>query len=222
MYHFSPRVSILLTVAAAVCMAGASQAQAQALATPVSMSTTASSHNSTPSPNLSSHDVMPDRLISAQVRDGVLTIDGMVAKVQLNYDIQRAGYLYFFVPGMGTAIVSRSPVADAVRVDNAFDGNTLTFAAGGHTFELTSKSSLLGKRRDQSSPVYVRVDRTSVAAGRYPRMGYGDIAESPYVWPLSAPEQRDRDAHFVQPPPLPRSVLPRTEVTALSSTPTRP
>lgn len=222
MYHFSPRVSIMLTLAAVASVAGASQAQAQALATPVSMSMTSSPRNSTPSPNLSSHDGMPDRLISAQVRDGVLTIDGMVAKVQLNYDIQRAGYLYFFVPGMGTAVVSRAPIADATRVDNAFDGNTLTFVAGGHTFELTSKSSLLSKRRDQASPVYVRVDRTSVAVGRYPRMGYGDIAESPYVWPLSAPEQRDREAHFVQPPPLPASVLPRTEVTASSSTPFRP
>ncbi len=224
MYHFSPRVSIMLTLAAAFSMAGASHAQAQAQqAMPVSMSTTSSPSNSTPSPNLSSHEGMPDRLISAQVRDGILTIDGMVAKVQLNYEIQRAGYLYFFVPGMGTAVVSRAPIADAERVDNAFDGNTLTFTAGGHTFELTSKgSSLLAKRKDQSTPVYVRVDRTTVAAGRYPRMGFGDVADSPYVWPLSAPEQRDRDAHIVPPPPMPASALPRTEVTASSTTPAKP
>ena len=220
MYHFSTRVSIMLTLATALPLAAACQEQARTM--PVSMSTTSSPSNSTASMNANLHDGMPDRLISAQVRDGILTIDGMVAKVQLNYDIQRAGFMYFFVPGMGTAVVSRAPIADAERVDNAFDGRTLTFVAGGHTFELTSKGSLLSKMKDKSTSVYVRLDRTTLAVGRYPRMGFGDTTESPYVWPLSAPAERDRDAHIVQPPPLPASILPRTEVMASSSTPAKP
>lgn len=223
MYHFSPRVSIMLTAAAALFSAGASQAQAQAHATPVSMSTTSSPSNSTPMPtsNVSMHDGMPDRLISAQVRDGILSIDGMVAKVQLNYEIQRAGYMYFFVPGMGTAVVSLAPIADAERIRNAIQGSTLSFVAGGHTFELSSKGSLMGKR-DRVADVYVRLDRSTTAVGRYPKMGYGDSAESPYVWPLSAAAEKDRDAHVVTPPPLPASVLPDTEVTASTVSSARP
>lgn len=219
MYHFSPRVSIVLTLATAFPLAAACQEQVRS--TPVSMSTTSRPSNSNLSSNARMQDSMPDRLISAQVRDGILTIDGMVAKVQLNYDIQRAGYLYFFVPGMGTAVVSRAPIADAEKVSNAFDGKTLTFVAGGHTFELTSKDSLLAKNRDKSTDVYVRVDRSTVTAGRYPRMGFGDVADSPYAWPLSAPAERDREAHVVPPPPLPASVLPQTEVTASVSSPSK-
>ena len=219
MYHFSPRVSIVLTLATAFPLAAACQEQVRS--TPVSMSTTSRPSNSNLSSNARMQDSMPDRLISAQVRDGILTIDGMVAKVQLNYDIQRAGYMYFFVPGMGTAVVSRAPIADAEKVSNAFDGKTLTFVAGGHTFELTSKDSLLAKNRDKSTDVYVRVDRSTVTAGRYPRMGFGDVADSPYAWPLSAPAERDREAHVVPPPPLPASVLPQTEVTASVSSPSK-
>ena len=219
MYHFSPRVSIVLTLATAFPLAAACQEQVRS--TPVSMSTTSRPSNSNLSSNARMQDSMPDRLISAQVRDGILTIDGMVAKVQLNYDIQRVGYLYFFVPGMGTAVVSRAPIADAEKVSNAFDGKTLTFVAGGHTFELTSKDSLLAKNRDRSTDVYVRVDRSTVTAGRYPRMGFGDVADSPYAWPLSAPAERDREAHVVPPPPLPASVLPQTEVTASVSSPSK-
>ncbi len=223
MYHFSPRVSIMLTVAAASFLAGANQAQAQAQATPVSMSTTSSSHNSTSSPNsnVSMHDGVPDRLISAQVRDGILSIDGMVAKVQLNYDIQRAGYMYFFVPGMGTAVVSLAPMVDAERVLSAIQGSTLRFEAGGHTFELSCKGNLMG-RKDRVADVYVRLDRSTIAVGRYPKMGYGDSAESPYIWPLSAPAEKDRDAHLVTPPRLPASVLPDTEVTASTNSPSKP
>jgi hypothetical protein len=214
MFHFSPRVSIMLTLATAFTLTAASHAQALAHTTPVSMSTTSTPNNpNTASLNASLHDSMPDKLISAQVHDGILSIDGMVAKVQLNYDIQRAGYMYFFVPGMGTAVVSLAPVADGERVRNAIQGSTLSFTAGGHTFELENKGNLLEKR-DKTSDVYVRLDRSKVAVGRYPRMGFGDSTDSPYVWPLSAPAGPDRDAHLVAPPRLPASVLPRTEVVA--------
>jgi hypothetical protein len=159
---------------------------------------------------------MPDKLISAQIHDGVLAIDGMIAKVQLNYELQHTGYMYFFVPGMGTAVVSLAPLADAVKVKNAFDRSKLTFAAGGHTFELTSRGNLLTKDRSKTD-VYVRLDRSTTAVGRYPRMGFGNTTRPPYVWPLSGPAVKDRDAHFVTPPPLPPSVLPRTLNTATAA-----
>lgn len=169
MYHFSPSVSLMLTLATASCLAAASQVQAQA--TLVSASTTSSPSSSTSSLKSTWHDPMPDRLISAQVHDGILTIDGMVAKVQLNYEIQRTGYMYFFVPGMGTAVVSLAPIADSVKVRNAFDGSRLSFVAGGHTFELSSKGNLLTRDRSKTD-VYVRLDSSAIAVGRYPKDGF--------------------------------------------------
>ena len=100
---------------------------------------------------------MPDHLISARVRDGVLTIDGMVAKVQLNYDIQRTGYMYFFVPGVGTAVVSMAPLADGVKVPDAFDGEKLAFTVDGHSVELSNDGNSLledGRARRMSMCVW--------------------------------------------------------------------
>jgi hypothetical protein len=217
MFHFSPRVFLMLALATAFPLIAKGQRQAQVSS--VSVSTTPRTNNPARSANAGWHDTMPDRLISAQVHDGVLAIDGMVAKVQLNYEIQRAGYMYFFVPGIGTAVVSLAPIDDAERVTNAINGPKLSFVAGGHTFELcNNKGNFLTKDRSKTD-VWVRLDRSTVAVGRYPRMGFGNSDESPYVWPLSGPADRDRDAHLVAPPPLPASVLPETENTASAMMP---
>ncbi|MGA8938296.1 MAG: hypothetical protein WB439_03945 [Acidobacteriaceae bacterium] len=168
---------------------------------------------------------MPDRLISARVRDGVLMIDGMVGKVQLNYDIERTGFMYFFVPGVGTAVVSMGPLAGGVKVPDGFDGDRLAFTVGGHSFELSSEEPLLSKRKNKDkADVYVRFDRSTVAVSRYPRMGYGNTTQAPYVWPLSAPEpmSREKVAYVVTPPPVPKNMLPRTETTASAATPKKP
>jgi hypothetical protein len=83
-----------------------------------------------------------DKKINTKVTEGVLTVDGLVAKVQLNYDIRDAGYLYVFVPGVGTAIVSRVNTYGSEKVKDAFHGKTLAFNAGGHSFELTSATAM--------------------------------------------------------------------------------
>ena len=205
MSQFSTKVYSTLALVAALSVAIASQAQAPAK--PVSASATTASQ-----------DTMPKSLISARVRDGVLTIDGMVAKVQLNYDIQHTGYMYFFVPGVGTAVVSLEPLADGTKVPDAFDGEKLAFTVDGHSVELSNDgSSLLDKRRSKAD-VYVRLDRSAVAISRYPRMGYGDTAAAPYVWPLSGPQPANKEKveYAVTPPPVPKSMLPQT---ASSGTP---
>jgi hypothetical protein len=203
---------------AALSMATASQAQTQAKMVPVSA--TASRAGNTQS--TAWHDTMPDRLISARVRDGVLTIDGMVAKVQLNYDIERSGYMYFFVPGVGTAVVSMAPIAEGVKALDAFDGEKLAFAVDGHSIELSSEGNLLAGRKSKAkADVYVRLDRSTVAVSRTPEMGFGDTTEAPYVWPLSQPEpaSKEKVAYVVTPPPIPKSVLPRTVETASTASP---
>ena len=205
MSQFSTKVYSTLALVAALSVAIASQAQAPAK--PVSASATTASQ-----------DTMPKSLISARVRDGVLTIDGMVAKVQLNYDIQHTGYMYFFVPGVGTAVVSLEPLADGTKVPDAFDGEKLAFTVDGHSVELSNEgTSLLDKRRSKAD-VYVRLDRSAVAISRYPRMGYGDTAAAPYVWPLSGPQPANKEKveYAVTPPPVPKSMLPQT---ASSGTP---
>ncbi len=202
MSPFSPKVSSMLALVAAFSLVAASQAQAQAKAVPVS-STTATAGSGL-------QDVTPDRLISARVRDGVLTIDGMVAKVQLNYDIQRSGYMYFFVPGVGTAVVSMAPLADGAKVPDAFDGEKLAFSVDGHSVELASSINLLpGRKSHAKADAYVRLDRSTVALSRYPRMGYGDTTAAPYIWPVSNPElaSKDKVEYVVTPPPTPKSML---------------
>lgn len=215
MHHFSPKICTMLALVTAISLATASQAQTQA--TPVSTSTTSQSNHTLSQQNSTWHDTTPNQLITAHVRNGVLTIDGMVGKIELNYDIERTGFMYFFVPGVGTAVVSMEPLADAVKVPDAFDGDKLAFAVGGHTFELSSEGNLLSRKKKLSkADVYVRLDSATVALGRYPQMGYGDTTEPPYVWPLSElpPTPKEKVAYVVTPPPMPASVLPRTVETA--------
>ena len=206
MSQFSLKVCSALTLVAALSMVGATQVEAQAKAVPVDSATTAA------------QDTMPKNLISARVRDGVLSIDGMVAKVQLNYDIQHTGYMYFFVPGVGTAVVSMDPLADGMKVPDAFDGEKLAFTVDGHRIELSNDGSSLLEKRKSKADIYVRLDRSTVAISRYPRMGYGDTSAAPYVWPLSAAQTASKDKvdYVVTPPPVPKSMLPQT---AASGTP---
>ena len=65
-----------------------------------------------------------------------------------------------------------------------------------------------GAKKKNKADVYVRLDRSTMAVSRYPRMGYGDTTQPPYVWPLSNPEpaSKEKVAYVVTPPPLPKSV----------------
>ncbi len=213
MFHFSPKIMTTLALVAALSAGMASQAQTQAQLVPASASSR--SNHSLAQRNTTWHDTAQSHLITAHVRNGVLTIDGMVGKVQLNYDIEHAGFMYFFVPGVGTAVVSMSPLADAVKMPDAFDGDKLAFTAGGHSFELSSEGNLLSKKKKLAkADVYVRLDSATVALGRYPQMGYGDTTEPPYAWPLSEVAPQEKVDYVVTPPPMPKSVLPRTVETA--------
>jgi len=201
---FASKIYSTFALVAALSVATASHAQAKLVPA------------STPQPTGAGrpqHDVFPDDLITAHVRDGVLTIDGMVAKVQLNYEIDHMGYMYFFVPGVGTAVVSMGPLVDGVKIADGFDGDKLAFTVDGHSVELSSGTSLLAKHK--KADVYVRLDHSTVAISRYPRMGYGDTTQAPYMWPLSNPElgSKEKVAYVVPPPPTPKNMLPQTAST---------
>lgn len=209
MSQFLPRVYSTLALVAALSVVASGQANAQAKVVPASATAPATGDTSSAK---GWHDTMPDRLISARVRDGVLTIDGMVAKVQLNYDIERSGFMYFFIPGVGTAVVSMAPLADGTKVPDAFDGEKLAFTVDGHSVELSNDGTSLLDRRRSKADIYVRLDPSTLAISRYPRMGYGDTTQAPYVWPLSDPSPADKEkvAYVVTPPPVPKSMLPQT------------
>ncbi|MGC9199026.1 MAG: hypothetical protein ACP5E5_08825 [Acidobacteriaceae bacterium] len=162
------------------------------------------------------HDTLPGQTISARVSDGVLTVDGMVGKIDLNYDMDHTGFLYFYEPGVGTAVVSLSPLAGAVKVPDGIDGNTLAFTVEGHSFELSNAKPLLSRRKNKAkADIYVRLDAATASIDRYPKMGYGNTTQPPYVWPLSLPEPASNVRYVVTPPPMPSNVLPRTVDTAL-------
>jgi hypothetical protein len=162
-----------------------------------------------------------DKQFSAKVTSGMLVIDGLVAKVQLNYDIHRAGYMYFFVPGEGIVVVSRVKMPDAIEVKDAIQGSTVAFNIGGHSLELTSNASLEGGLLE-AHDVYVWLDKETILLSRTPEFGYGNTRLAPYAWPLSKAERKDNSVHFVVPPPMPANLLPKTKAMLVAVSEAKP
>ena len=157
------------------------------------------------------HRKTEEKLIYAHVRDGVYTVDGMVAKIRLNYDVQGSKYLYLFVPGVGTALVSVTPNADALTTPATLQGGALTFSADGHHFSLTGVS--LGNDKGQSpAHLYVRLDRSAWRLSRTAMVGFGNRPELPYEWPGALPTEQEQESQSV--PPVPASLLPSLSTVA--------
>jgi hypothetical protein len=157
----------------------------------------------------------PDKLISADIHGGFLTVDGLVMKAQLNYTIKKAGYLYIFIPGAGTAIVSLVPMTSAVLVKNAFHGSNLEFPVAGHTVALENDGNLLGSGK---ADAYVYLDTHANAIDRYPMVGFGMTTAAPYEWPYAAPTDKNGPDSSSLAPRLPVNVLPRVKPVEPAST----
>jgi hypothetical protein len=150
-----------------------------------------------------------NNLIFGRVRDGVYTVDGMVAKLQMNYDVDGANFLYMFVPGVGTAVLSLSAAPDTVSSQAALKGNELSFDAGEHHFKLTGVA-LATDKGSVPEHLYVRLDRTAWNLNRRPMLGYGNVAALPYAWPGALPGSvaaRPADESRLA-PPVPAALLP--------------
>ncbi len=174
---------------------------------PVAMATASSAHTMKAKPPKNGEDT----LLYGRVRDGVYTVDGMVAKIQLNYDVNGALFLYLFVPGVGTAVVS--PVADpeAVNTEAKLHENELKFSVGDHRFTLTGVALATGKGHEPEH-LYVKLDRSAWQLSRHPMMGFGNAAAMPYQWPgaLAAPSAAAQTEESQLVPPPPASLLPST------------
>jgi hypothetical protein len=147
--------------------------------------------------------VKPPKTTSVSISRGTLTVDGLIGKAALNYDIADLHYIYLYAPWIGTVVVSNQMFPGATVQQNAWNGNTLKVTVEDHTFEVYSDKLLLGKKPE---PGYVLVDRDFKLPTNSPVMGYGPTAKAPYVWP-GAKDNPDSKA-FVKAPPVPDSLRP--------------
>jgi hypothetical protein len=145
----------------------------------------------------------PPKTVAVSISRGTLTVDGMTGKAALNYEIKDLKYIYFYVPGIGTTVVSNDPFPGAVEQKHAFDDKTLTVTVGEHTLQLSSDNRLLGKTPESA---FVLVDKNFLVPTKFPVMGYGPIRVAPYVWPGSKNNNASNDA--VEAPPLPVDLRP--------------
>jgi hypothetical protein len=144
----------------------------------------------------------PPKLVSVSIARGTLTVDGMTGKAALNYEIKDLKYIYFYIPGIGTTVVSNAPFPAAVEQKKAFDDKTLTVTVNDHIVQLTSDQRLLGKSAESA---YVLVDKNFTVPTKFPVMGYGPIRVAPYAWPGSKQNDQKDSAEA---PPLPADLRP--------------
>ena len=142
------------------------------------------------------------------VRDGILTVDGMVGKAQLNYNVDQH-FLYFTVPGVGTAIVAQQRFMNALPQKDAFHGSVLTIQVNGHTVELTNSGPLVAGK---TAEAWVAIDPLYGAGIPFPQMGFGDTIARPYVWPGAKSTKPEKNSVTAIAPPLPVSVRPKPEI----------
>jgi len=144
------------------------------------------------------------RMTPVSIRSGTLTVDGWTNKARINFNIPDLKYIYVYVPGIGTTIVSPGPFPGATEQAGAFKDNTLRVTVEGHPIELTSERQLLGKR---SQKAWVAVDREFILPTKYPTIGYGMTMQAPYVWPGSKQEGVEAGVNMKKAPPLPPDML---------------
>ena len=166
-----------------------------------------------PSPVSSTTLRLPDQVASGvemkpthphalTIQRGVLTVDGLTAKVDLNYRIADLRYLYVYVPGVGTTVISDAPFAGAAEQKDAFEGDSLTVISGGNRLQLTAERRLLGTRS-----AFVKLDPAFGPSSRMPMIGFGNSAAAPYEWPGALKELNAvATAH-----PVPRNLKPNSQ-----------
>jgi hypothetical protein len=147
--------------------------------------------------------VKPPKLVPVHVNRGTFSVDGVVGKAALNYDIPDLKYVYMYAPGIGVAIVSSTAFPGASEQKNAFNGTTLVINVGEHKLELASDGPLLGKKPESA---FVKIDRDYTLPSRFPVFGYGKLRVAPYSWPGAKPNVQL--ANTIAPPPLPKNLQP--------------
>lgn len=155
------------------------------------------------------------RHFDGDVHDAILTVDGMVAKVGMNYRVN-APFLYFFIPGVGTVMVAQAKFTNSVEEKNAIKGSVMTIEAGGHQIQVTNDGSLF-KKVDRD--VYVALDKNYATAEKMPMMGFGVAVQAPYQWP-GAKSQLTQTTSYA--PPVPTNLRPKMDTVSSYSVTVNP
>jgi len=145
----------------------------------------------------------PPKMTPVSISRGTFTVDGVIGKAALNYDIADLKYLYFYVPGEGVVVVSNTPFVGAQEQKGAFNESSLKVSADGHEMELASEKRLLGKKPESA---FVLVDRDFKVPSRFPVVGYGTLRKPPYAWPGS--KLNEALSGPLQAPPIPEDLRP--------------
>ena len=144
------------------------------------------------------------KMIPVTIARGTFTVDGMIGKAELNYNIPDFHFMYLYAPGIGTLVVSDRPFPGAKEEKNAFSGKTLTVMTEDHKLQVASDNLMLNKKPQSA---FVLVDRDFKLPTPYPVVGYGGTMKAPYVWPGSRENAALKGA-FVAPPPIPVDLRP--------------
>ena len=150
----------------------------------------------------------PPKLMPVNIVKGELTVDGLIAKADLNFQVLDLHYLFIWVPGMGTAIISNNPFPGSKLQVDALDGNTLTVKVDGHRLQLTCDRSLLPEKKPKPLSLYVGLDAAYQRDSIYPEFGYGDKNAAPYNWPGTL---ANADSNS-KAPPLPANLKQKTQI----------
>jgi hypothetical protein len=153
---------------------------------------------------LHAEKVKEPKMTPVSISRGTFTVDGMIGKAELNYDIPDFKYIYMYAPGIGTLVVSNEPFPGAKEQKSAFNAKTLTVSVADHKLQLASDKQLLSKKPESA---FVLVDRDFRLPTPYPVVGYGKMLKAPYVWP-GGHENKALAGAFVQPPPIPVNLRP--------------
>lgn len=138
---------------------------------------------------------------SIAIAAGTLTVDGLIGKATLNYDIKDFKFIYLYAPWIGTVVVSNRQFPGSKEQAKAFDQHTLTVTVEDHQFQLYSDKILLGKRPE---PAFVAMDREFKLDSKVPAMGYGATLQAPYNWPGA--KNNPESKAYVKPPPVPKEL----------------
>jgi hypothetical protein len=160
----------------------------------------------------------PPKVEPANISRGIFTVDGVIGKAALNYNIPDLKFIYFYAPGLGAVVISDNKFSGAVEQKNAFNGHTLTVTvAGNHVMQLYSDDVMLSKRstagkvskeNKKAESAFILYNATFTLPTKFPIVGYGNKPDAPYIWPGSKmngiTKGIDPDA-----PPVPTVLTPK-------------
>jgi hypothetical protein len=147
------------------------------------------------------------KLVPVTIVHGELTVDGLIAKAGLNFQIPDMRYFYIWVPGLGTTIVSNQPFPGSHIEESALDGSSLTVKVDGHQIQLACDRDMLSGKKPKPLSVFVALDKTYDRSSNYPEFGYGTVLKPPYNWPGTLADMHPN----TKAPPLPANLRQNTE-----------